>query len=114
MREAPACHTHSETPFSPSGDGLTLSTRSARRLWCHPWIKVKKPFNPAVRGERCFWCGGSIIPIWTRSMTTPKLNAKLRAAAGRSRLGALAPSHAGHLISMTIPSRLGFSHESFP
>ena len=25
MREAPACHTHSETPFSPSSDGLTVN-----------------------------------------------------------------------------------------
>jgi hypothetical protein len=28
MRQTPACHTHSETPFSPSSDGLTLSTQN--------------------------------------------------------------------------------------
>ena len=50
MREAPACHTHRTSPFSPSSSGLIFNAKRAPAITYSgvPLIKVKEPLCKVV------------------------------------------------------------------
>ena len=66
-RETPACHTHSETPFGPQQQRLTLSTQSARLTIAHSGV-------PLDQGEETLLVQRRVthaVPIDRRGRRTP-------------------------------------------